>query len=197
MNRKSLLGDPPQIRATNRDLGQLENVLAALPKTSRVFEFLRREVDRAMPVDEAEVDAPFIKLGSRVTFEDDSGKTYTCRVRRRDFNSDSRRQCALRYVGRSVDLIRDAGRPHQDSHRPENSTELLTRRRLEGCCQSPELALARRATSLNGRIRVDLSLEPSLTNQRVLLLPRGNWSACKAINRRWEKEPRIDTIERR
>jgi hypothetical protein len=50
---------------------------------------------------------------------------------------------------------------------------------------------------LNGRIRVDLSLEPSLTNQRVLLLPRGNWSACKAINRRWEKEPRIDTIERK
>jgi hypothetical protein len=30
-----------------------------------------------------------------------------------------------------------------------------------------------------------------------LLLPRGNWSACKAINRRWEKEPRIDTIERK
>jgi hypothetical protein len=50
---------------------------------------------------------------------------------------------------------------------------------------------------LNGRIRVDLSLEPSLTNQRALLLPRGNWSACKAINRRWEKEPRIDTIERK
>jgi hypothetical protein len=50
---------------------------------------------------------------------------------------------------------------------------------------------------LNGRIRVDLSLEPSLTNQRVLLLPRGNWSACKAINRRWEKEPLIDTIERK
>jgi regulator of nucleoside diphosphate kinase len=77
INRKSLLGDPPQIRATTRDLGQLENVLAALPRTSRVFEFLRREVDRAMPVDEAEAGSPFIKLGSRVTFKDDSGKTYT------------------------------------------------------------------------------------------------------------------------
>jgi regulator of nucleoside diphosphate kinase len=77
MNRKFLLGDPPQIRATNRDLRLLESVLAGLPRTSRVLEFLRREVDRAMPVDEAEAGAPFIKLGSRVTFEDDSGKAYT------------------------------------------------------------------------------------------------------------------------
>jgi|SRR4051812_10170900 hypothetical protein len=43
--------------------------------------------------------------------------------------------------------------------------------------------------------RQTFPLEPSPTNQRVLLLASRNWSACKAIYRGREKEPRIDTIE--
>jgi regulator of nucleoside diphosphate kinase len=80
MHRKSQLADPPAIRVDNRDLGQLDRLLAALPDTSPVFEFLRREVERATVVDDADADVPFVKLGSRLTFEDDSGRIHTGRV---------------------------------------------------------------------------------------------------------------------
>jgi regulator of nucleoside diphosphate kinase len=76
MNRKSQIGDPPAIRLTHADLGRLDTVLAALPNTSRVLEYLRRELDRAAVV--SDDDAPeFVKLGSHVVFEDETEKRYS------------------------------------------------------------------------------------------------------------------------
>jgi regulator of nucleoside diphosphate kinase len=75
MNRKTLLGDPP-ISLTNNDIGRLEALLAALSSTSSSFDFLRREVERATVVAEPDA-APFVKLGSRLAFEDETGKLYT------------------------------------------------------------------------------------------------------------------------
>jgi regulator of nucleoside diphosphate kinase len=80
MHQKSLLGDPPEIRVNSRDLGQLDRLLSAVPSASPVFEFLRREVDRATVVDDASAGVPFVQLGSRVTFEDESGRFYIGKV---------------------------------------------------------------------------------------------------------------------
>jgi regulator of nucleoside diphosphate kinase len=77
MNRKLQLGDPPAIRLTHRDLGRLDALLAGLPNTSRVLEYLRREVDRASIVADDDDSASFVKLGSRVCFEDESGRKHT------------------------------------------------------------------------------------------------------------------------
>jgi regulator of nucleoside diphosphate kinase len=76
MNRKTMLGDPPANHLTRDDLGRLDTLLAGLPNTSPSVEFLRREVDRATVVEQAEA-AQFVKLGSRVSFEDETGKLYT------------------------------------------------------------------------------------------------------------------------
>jgi regulator of nucleoside diphosphate kinase len=76
MNRKTILGDPPAIHLTQDDLGRLDALLAGLSNASPSLEFLRREVDRATVVAEAEA-ARFVKLGSRVSFEDETGKRYT------------------------------------------------------------------------------------------------------------------------
>jgi regulator of nucleoside diphosphate kinase len=76
MNRKTMLGDPPAIRLTSNDIGRLEALLAALSTTSSAVEFLRREVERATVVAEADA-ASLVKLGSRVAFEDETGKLYT------------------------------------------------------------------------------------------------------------------------
>jgi regulator of nucleoside diphosphate kinase len=75
MNRKTMLGDPPAIHLTNNDLGRLDALLAGLSNTPSYLEFLRHEVDRATVVAEVEA-APFVKLGSRVSFEDETGKLY-------------------------------------------------------------------------------------------------------------------------
>jgi regulator of nucleoside diphosphate kinase len=76
MNRKLMLGDPPAIRLTPQDLGRLDTLLAGLPGTSRVLDYLRREVDRAAVVSDDE-SSSFVKLGSRVAFEDETGRHYT------------------------------------------------------------------------------------------------------------------------
>jgi regulator of nucleoside diphosphate kinase len=76
MNRKLQLGDPPAIHLTHRDLGRLDALLAGLSSTSRVLEYLQREVDRAAVVADDD-STSFVKLGSRVAFEDDSGRLYT------------------------------------------------------------------------------------------------------------------------
>jgi len=76
MNRKMMLGDPPEIHLTQNDLGRLDSLLAAFPNTSRVLEFLRREIDRASILAD-DNPLPFVKLGSRVAFEDETGKLYT------------------------------------------------------------------------------------------------------------------------
>ncbi len=82
MNRKSLLGDPPPIRITLQDLGRLDTLLASLSRPTPVIEFLQREVDRAAVADTIAdkadgQDAPFVRLGSRVTFSDDQGARHT------------------------------------------------------------------------------------------------------------------------
>ncbi len=75
MNRKMLLGDPPEIRLTRNDLGQLDALLAHVADSSLSLDLLRREVERATVV--AEPDATsFVRLGSRVSFEDETGKLY-------------------------------------------------------------------------------------------------------------------------
>lgn len=80
MNRKMLLGDPPLIHVTGRDLGRLDVLLANLgtkPGTDNpTLEFLRGELDRAQLVDEADAVTPFVRIGSRVLFWDEHGKTY-------------------------------------------------------------------------------------------------------------------------
>ncbi len=76
MNRKAMLGDPPAIRLTEDDLGRLDAMLAGVPQTSPSLEFLRREVERATIVAEGDA-ANFVKLGSHVSFEDETGKRYT------------------------------------------------------------------------------------------------------------------------
>ncbi|WP_168220550.1 hypothetical protein [Azospirillum thermophilum] len=53
MNRKSLLGDPPPIRITPRDLGLLDSILSQLSRPSPVVDFLQRELDRASVEDAA------------------------------------------------------------------------------------------------------------------------------------------------
>jgi regulator of nucleoside diphosphate kinase len=75
MNRKMMLGDPPAIRLTRTDLGRLDTLLAAYSSTSRVLDYLRREIDRASVVPDD--DPPeFVRLGSHVAFEDEAGKPY-------------------------------------------------------------------------------------------------------------------------
>ena len=78
MNRKVLLGDPPAIQITNSDFGRLDMFLANLggKANTRALEFLRDELDRARLVDEAKIAAPFVRIGSRVLFGDERGKTY-------------------------------------------------------------------------------------------------------------------------
>jgi regulator of nucleoside diphosphate kinase len=77
MNRKMQLGDPPAIRLTRNDLGRLDALLAGMSTTtSPSLAFLRREVERATVVAEADA-APFVKLGTRLSFEDEAGKLYT------------------------------------------------------------------------------------------------------------------------
>jgi len=78
MNRKALLGDPPAIQVTNSDFGRLDMFLAKLSGKANTgaLEFLRDELDRARLVDEAEITAPFVRIGSRVLFGDERGKTY-------------------------------------------------------------------------------------------------------------------------
>jgi regulator of nucleoside diphosphate kinase len=71
-----MLGDPPEIRLTARDLRRLDALLAGLSNTSRVSDFLRRELDRALLVDDSEAGA-FVKLGSAVMFKDEAGKVYS------------------------------------------------------------------------------------------------------------------------
>jgi regulator of nucleoside diphosphate kinase len=75
MNRKQLLGDPPAIRVTPHDLGRLDALLAGLQRNSRVLEYLRGEVDRASVVADDD-SSSFVRLGSRVTFEDESGRVF-------------------------------------------------------------------------------------------------------------------------
>lgn len=78
MNRKTLMGDPPPIHITGRDLGRLDVLLANLSAKTEtpVLKFLQDELDRARLVDVAEAATPFVRIGSRVAFEDDGGKTY-------------------------------------------------------------------------------------------------------------------------
>lgn len=76
MNRKLQLGDPPSIRLTHHDLGRLDALLAGLSSSSRVLEYLRREVDRASVVEDDDTSS-FVKLGSRVAFEDETGRLHT------------------------------------------------------------------------------------------------------------------------
>ena len=75
MSRKMILGDPPAIRLTDNDLGRLDALLSGSSSKPRL-EFLRREVDRAVVVAEAEA-ASFVKLGSLMSFEDEAGRLYT------------------------------------------------------------------------------------------------------------------------
>jgi len=76
MNRKTMLGDPPAIHLTHDDIGRLEALLAGWSKPCSALEFLRREVERAAIVADADA-ASLVKLGSRVAFEDEAGKLYT------------------------------------------------------------------------------------------------------------------------
>jgi regulator of nucleoside diphosphate kinase len=76
MNRKTMLGDPPAIRLTHNDIGRLEALLAGGATESSALEFLRHEVERAIVVPERDA-ASLVKLGSRVAFEDETGKLYT------------------------------------------------------------------------------------------------------------------------
>ena len=82
MNRKALLGDPPPIRITPRDLGLLDTLLANLSQPAAVIEYLQREVDRAAVTDSAgdaqgDAQCTFVRLGTRVTFADDQGNRHT------------------------------------------------------------------------------------------------------------------------
>lgn len=78
MNRKALLGDPPPIRITPRDLGLLDTLLAHLSQPAAVIEYLQREVNRAAVTDSAGNDqSAFVRLGTRVTFADDQGTRHT------------------------------------------------------------------------------------------------------------------------
>ncbi len=76
MNRKALLGDPPPIRITPQDLGRLDVLLAHLSQPAAVIEYLQREVDRAA-ITEDDAPAPFVRLGTRVTFADDQEAIHT------------------------------------------------------------------------------------------------------------------------
>jgi regulator of nucleoside diphosphate kinase len=78
MNRRTLLGDPPPIHITSHDYGRLDALLANLSTRSVTctLEFLRRELDRARLVDAADPQMPFVRIGSRVLFEDERGKRY-------------------------------------------------------------------------------------------------------------------------
>jgi regulator of nucleoside diphosphate kinase len=77
MNRKMLLGDPPAIHLTQNDLRRLDALLAGLAGTiSRTVDYLSRGLERASIVaDDASLS--FVKLGSRASFEDETGKLYT------------------------------------------------------------------------------------------------------------------------
>jgi regulator of nucleoside diphosphate kinase len=79
MNRKMILGDPPVIHLTHDDIARLEALLGGLSTTSRVAAFLRREVDRAIAVPKDEA-ASLVRLGSCVSFEDETGKLYSGKV---------------------------------------------------------------------------------------------------------------------
>jgi regulator of nucleoside diphosphate kinase len=76
MNRKMLIGDPPVIHLTQNDVHRLDPLLAGLAGTSRTIDYLSREVERASIVAD---DHPlsFVKLGSRVFFQDEAEKLYT------------------------------------------------------------------------------------------------------------------------
>src|SRR5689334_14437405 len=80
MNRKMLLGDPPPIHITSQDFGRLDVLIANLgtkTNTSKpTIEFLRNEIDRAELVDEADAATQFVRIGSRVLFWDEQGKTF-------------------------------------------------------------------------------------------------------------------------
>jgi regulator of nucleoside diphosphate kinase len=77
MNRKSVLGDPPQIYITGQDLSRLDGLLAAMgSKNLRSLKFLREELDRAHLVDDMQAAKPFVHIGSRVLFRDEQGNTY-------------------------------------------------------------------------------------------------------------------------
>ena len=86
MNRKTLLGDPPPITMTGHDFGRLSALIAnfgarrEIPfnkSYARVLEFLSAEVDRARIVHEPADEAPpFVKMGSRVTFRDETGRIH-------------------------------------------------------------------------------------------------------------------------
>ena len=78
MTRKMLLGDPPSIHITGRDFGRLDVLLAKLSAKTNTpaLQFLRSELDRARLIDEADVATPFVRIGSRVLFKDERGKTY-------------------------------------------------------------------------------------------------------------------------
>lgn len=77
MNRRMLLGDPPSIRITGQDFGRIDVLIANLgPGSTLPVELLKREFDRARVVDEADPMAPFVRIGSRVLFHDERGKTY-------------------------------------------------------------------------------------------------------------------------
>ena len=78
MNRKALLGDPPPIRITPRDLGLLDSLLSHLSQPAAVIDYLQREVNRAAVTDAAEdVPAAFVRLGTTLTFADDQGNRHT------------------------------------------------------------------------------------------------------------------------
>lgn len=78
MNRKMLLGDPPPIHITGQDFGRLDVLLANLSAkiTTPTLEYLRNELDRARLVEDADATTSFVRIGSRVLFRDEQGKTY-------------------------------------------------------------------------------------------------------------------------
>lgn len=81
MNRKTILRDPPPIYITGQDLGRLDVLLAGMSsKSTRSVEFLRDELDRAQLVDDERAVKPFVRIGSRVRFRDERGKTYRRRL---------------------------------------------------------------------------------------------------------------------
>ncbi|HLI13868.1 MAG TPA: GreA/GreB family elongation factor [Alphaproteobacteria bacterium] len=76
MNRKTILGDPPPIRITERDLrniGALVDDIFSRPAAGEL-EALWEEIERAELVKDPESAPPFVKIGTHVVFRDETGK---------------------------------------------------------------------------------------------------------------------------
>lgn len=83
MNRKTLLGDPPTIHITSQDFSRLDLLVESLSgkANTSILEFLRDELDRAQLVADADAAPPFVRIGSRVVFGDEQGRTYRLTLR--------------------------------------------------------------------------------------------------------------------